>query len=108
MGQPFADRRRLRLPPHQGPGIGTGPGTHLQEAAGTRHLPLGGAPGIRSYVMADNALKISRVTLDISPDLCLLTVTDHEGEHTVVMGMGGWTLCETTMPGADLHHGYAR
>ena len=66
-----------------------------------------GAPGIRSYAMQDNALAISRVTLAIDPDICVLTVTDGEGEHTVVMGMGGWTLCETTMPGAQLHHGYA-
>ena len=44
--------------------------------------------------------------LPLSDSRCAFYLTDKEGEHVVVMGVGDWLEDLTSMPGRDLHHGY--
>ena len=63
--------------------------------------------GRHDYEIFGNPLGISRMTLNLSPDVCTLVLTDATGEHSIVVGIDYWLDGKTDMPGTELHHGYA-
>lgn len=55
----------------------------------------------KSFKLADNELKINKVSFEFDKGWCLFRVTDDQGEHLVVNGLGNWKIGLTdlsTMP----------
>jgi len=53
-----------------------------------------------------NELGVEAFELEFSPNRCVLRITDLRGVHAVAMGLNEWIEGETSMSGAQLHHGY--
>jgi CubicO group peptidase (beta-lactamase class C family) len=53
-----------------------------------------------------NTLGVASLQLEFSPQQCLVRLTDGEGPHELVAGIGRWAEGTTSMPGEDLHHSY--
>jgi CubicO group peptidase (beta-lactamase class C family) len=54
-----------------------------------------------------NPLGLANIAFHEVPDGLWVTITDADGEHIVIHAFDGWMERRTTLPGADLHHGYA-
>ncbi|WP_353717775.1 serine hydrolase [Dyadobacter sp. 676] len=82
----------------------------MQKKLGSLALPLTpGKPASelaskmngKRFKLADNELKITRVSFEFDKGWCLFRVTDDRGEHLVVNGLGNWKIGLTdlsTMP----------
>jgi CubicO group peptidase (beta-lactamase class C family) len=84
--------------------------SEMQKKLGTLALPLTpGKPASelsakmngKSFKLADNELKINKVSFEFDKGWCLFRLTDDKGEHLVVNGLGNWKIGLTdlsTMP----------
>jgi CubicO group peptidase (beta-lactamase class C family) len=61
----------------------------------------------RTFRSEPNALGIQAVRFVFENDRCVFHLADPAGEHRVVCGLKQWVESRTSMPGADLHHGYS-
>jgi CubicO group peptidase (beta-lactamase class C family) len=69
--------------------------------------PLPTSMGGRRYAIEANALGVTHVQFDFESGRCLFRLWDAEGEHQITAGMDQWLEQRASMPGRDLHHGYA-
>jgi len=53
-----------------------------------------------------NDLGFKELELDCCREKCVLRVTDARGVHQVTMGLNAWIQGETSLSGAQFHHGY--
>jgi hypothetical protein len=53
-----------------------------------------------------NDLGFKALELDCCREKCVLHVTDARGVHQVTMGLNAWIHGETSLSGAQFHHGY--
>ena len=63
--------------------------------------------GTHHYAIDPNELGIRRISLAFEADLCTLTLSYPEADHSIVIGINHWIEGETSIPGGQLHHGYA-
>jgi CubicO group peptidase (beta-lactamase class C family) len=60
-----------------------------------------------TWIAEDNPMGISEVRIDCGAAACTFTLVDDGGAHTMTADIGGWREGVSTMPGRELHHGYA-
>ncbi|WP_031529348.1 serine hydrolase domain-containing protein [Dyadobacter crusticola] len=74
----------------------------LPQTAGKPTSELAGSKAEeKSFSIAENSLKISKVSFDFDKGWCLFRLKDDRGEHLVVNGLGSWKIGLTdlsTMP----------
>jgi len=61
----------------------------------------------RTLRIEPNSLGVTAVRFVFEHDRCVFHLVDASGEHRIVCGLREWIESRTSMPGADLHHGYA-
>ncbi|NIJ53432.1 serine hydrolase domain-containing protein [Dyadobacter arcticus] len=85
--------------------------TQLQKKLTTLSLPL--TPGKptselmskmngRSFSIADNDLKINKVSFEFDKGWCLFRLKDDKGEHLIVNGLGSWKIGYTDLSALPL------
>lgn len=61
----------------------------------------------KSLRVDPNPLGVTAVRFVFEHDRCVFHLVAAGGEHRIVCGLREWVESRTSMPGADLHHGYA-
>ncbi|MFL9959419.1 serine hydrolase [Paraburkholderia nemoris] len=71
---------------------------------------IGGMPpdavGLRRFAMEPNAQGIEELQFEFTDSECTFRLTDADGQHVIVAGLGRWIEAPNEMPGSDLHHNY--
>ncbi len=74
----------------------------LPEPVGQAEGPLGSF----RYAIAPNAAGVTGISLDLTAESCVFTMTDARGEHRITAGFGHTVEGITSMTGNALHHEY--
>ncbi|MFM0739404.1 serine hydrolase [Paraburkholderia xenovorans] len=62
--------------------------------------------GVRRFAMEPNAQGIEELQFEFTDSECTFRLTDADGPHVIVAGLGRWIETPNEMPGSDLHHNY--
>ena len=69
---------------------------------GQKASPTAARVSQKSYVVAENAMGVTGISLAFEEDACGFTLTDAKGEHRVKCGIGRWTEGETDLSAVPL------